>query len=106
MKKEIVVKEYEGIKLNIYNLDNRKFQGEEIGRNDINGIPIKECDIISIGDIIHYGGVVVYNPISCAFCFEYENIDESHSFSSGWSESQESPSEQDWKIVGSIYGNK
>jgi len=29
MKKEIVVKEYDGIKLEIYNFDNRKFQGEE-----------------------------------------------------------------------------
>jgi len=72
----------------------------------MNGIPLKEGDVVLVDGNIRYGGVIVYNPISCAFCFEYENIDESRSFSSGWSESQESPSEQDWKIVGSIYGNK
>jgi len=46
----------------------------------MNGIPLKEGDVVLVDGNIRYGGVIVYNPISCAFCFEYENIDESRSF--------------------------
>jgi len=105
--KKILVKEYKGVALELHNLDNRKFCGEEIGRTDMNGRMIREGDIVLIDGKLDWGGVVVYNPKGCGFCFE-DQVGEydGYAFAHGWGEAQESDPEDDWEVAGSIYGNK
>ena len=102
--KKIKNLEIRGVKLEIFNFESRRFCQNEIGRSDINGISIKEGDVIAVFGSIGHGGVVVYNDTGCGFCFEHEKMYES-AFAHGWGESQESFPEDSWEVVGSIYEN-
>lgn len=99
---QIITKECEGVSLNLHNTDCRRFQGEYIGRVDLNGRKIKEGDIIKVDGKIEWGGIVTYNEKACGFCFDDEDVGE-YSFAWGWGEGQESYPEESWEVVGSIY---
>lgn len=104
MNKQVIIKEYNGEALNLYNVGCRKFCQEEIGRKDIIGNPIREGDIITVHNKIEWGGVVIYNEKGCGFCFESEDMGD-YVFGHGWGEGQQSYPEKSWEKVGSIYGN-
>lgn len=91
-------------KLNLGDVSLRKFKAEKIGRKDINGKDIREGDIIEVHGKISWGGVITYNNKGCGFCFD-DNGEDEYTFSHGWGESQESTPEDNWRVVGSIYGN-
>jgi hypothetical protein len=86
MKKQITIKDYEGKPLDLHNIYDHKFKGEEIGRKDINGVPIKEGDIVLVHDHIDLGGIITYNENGCGFCFDSGDMS-IYTFSWGWGES-------------------
>lgn len=102
MYKKVITTQFNEIELEIFNLTDRRFQAEPIGRCDIKQTPIKEGDIIAVLGKLDWGGVVIYNNQACGFCFESEDIGTA-SFAHGWGESQESEPEEAWEILGSIY---